>query len=107
MITNSYSVGGFRGITGQNILLDDGKFEVTLIRKPKNPLELNNIILAMVDKQVSSEYIYTFKAARMTVEAEEPLAWSLDGEFGGEHQVAVIENKQQALKIKVPDIVSE
>ena len=107
MITNSYSVGGFRGITGQNILLDDGKFEVTLIRKPKNPLELNNIILAMVDKQVSSEYIYTFKAARMTVEAEEPLAWSLDGEFGGEHQVAVIENKQQALKIRVPDIVSE
>lgn len=107
MITNSYSVGGFRGITGQNILLDDGKFEVTLIRKPKNPLELNNIILAMVDKQVSSEYIYTFKAARMTVEAEEPLAWSLDGEFGGEHKVAVIENKQQALKIKVPDMVSE
>ena len=33
MVTNSYSVGGFRGITGQDILLDDGLFEVTLIRQ--------------------------------------------------------------------------
>ena len=36
MISNSNSVGGFKNMTGKNVLLDDGKFEVTLIRKPKN-----------------------------------------------------------------------
>ncbi len=102
MVTNSYSVGGFRGITGQDILLDDGLFEVTLIRKPSNPLDLNNIILALVDKRVKSEHIHTFKTARLIVESETPLSWTLDGEFGGEHCRAVIENRRKVLDIRVP-----
>lgn len=102
MITNSYSVGGFRGITGQDILLDDGLFEVTMIRKPSNPLDLNNIILALVDKRVKSEYIHTFKTSRLVVESEESISWTLDGEFGGEHCKAVIENRQRVLDIRVP-----
>ena len=104
MVTNSHSIGGFRGITGtgKEVLLDDGVFEVTLIRKPSNPLELNNIIVAMVDKRVKSEHIYSFTASRIVVESEEPLAWTLDGEFGGEPMKAVIENKTKALEIRVP-----
>ena len=104
MVTNSHSIGGFRGITGtgKEVLLDDGVFEVTLIRKPSNPLELNNIIVAMVDKRVKSEHIYSFTASRIVVESEEPLAWTLDGEFGGEPRTAVIENKTKALEIRVP-----
>lgn len=102
MITNSFSVGGFRGITGKDVLLDDGLFEVTMIRKPTNPLDLNNIIMALVDKRVKSEYIYTFKTPRLTVESEETVPWTVDGEFGGEHMKAVIENKQQVLRIRIP-----
>lgn len=104
MVTNSHSIGGFRGITGtgKEVLLDDGVFEVTLIRKPSNPLELNNIIVAMVDKRVKSEHIYSFTASRIVVESEEPLAWTLDGEFGGEPRKAMIENKTKALEIRVP-----
>lgn len=104
MVTNSHSIGGFRGITGtgKEVLLDDGLFEVTLIRKPSNPLELNNIIVAMVDKRVKSEHIYSFTASRIVVESEEPLAWTLDGEFGGDPRKAVIENKTKALEIRVP-----
>ena len=103
MITNSFSVGGFRGITGKDVLLDDGLFEVTLIRKPSNPLDLNNIIVALVDKRVKSEYIYTFKTPRLTVESEEAVSWTVDGEFGGEHMKAVIENEQKVLHIRIPN----
>lgn len=103
MITNSHSVGGFRGITGKDVLLDDGLFEVTMIRKPTNPLDLNNIIMALVDKRVKSEYIYTFKTPRLTVESEEAVAWTVDGEFGGEHMRAVIENRQKVLHIRIPN----
>lgn len=102
MITNSHSVGGFRGITGQNVALDDGVFEVTLIRKPTNPLDLNNIIMALVDKRVKSEYIYTFTTESVKVESEEPVAWTLDGEYGGDHLKVQIENWNQALTIRVP-----
>ena len=34
MITNSMSVGGFKRITGKYVELDDGEFEVTLIKRP-------------------------------------------------------------------------
>lgn len=102
MITNSNSVGGFRGITGKDVLLDDGLFEVTLIRKPENPLDLNNIILALVDKRVKSEHIYTFKTAKLTVEGKDAISWTLDGEFGGEHTKAVIENRQKVLILRIP-----
>ena len=102
MVTNSHSVGGFRGITGQNVALDDGLFEVTLIRKPTNPLDINNIIRALVDKRVKSEHIYTFTTEKLKVESEEPVAWTLDGEFGGEHLAVVIESWHQALEIRVP-----
>lgn len=103
MVTNSHSVGGFRGITGQNVALDDGLFEVTLIRKPTNPLDLNNIIAALVDKRVKSEYIYTFTTESVKVESEEPVAWTLDGEYGGDHRKVEIENWKQALTIRVPE----
>lgn len=102
MVTNSYSVGGFRGLTGKDVLLDDGLFEVMMVRKPSNPLDLNNIIRALVDKRVKSEHIYTFKTSHLVVESEEPVAWTLDGEFGGDHTKAVIQNRNQVLHIKIP-----
>ena len=103
MITNSYSVGGFKGITGKEVLLDDGLFEVTMIRKPLNPVDLNKIIRALVDKRAKSEHIYTFKTSHLTLESEETISWSLDGEFGGEHKKAVIENQRKVLNIRIPN----
>ena len=102
MITNSNSVGGFKGITGKNVELNDGLFEVTLIKKPSNPLEINTIIAALVDKRIHSDAIHCFKASRLTIEATKEVAWTLDGEYGGDHRTAVIENKKEALEIRVP-----
>ncbi|MCM1386022.1 MAG: YegS/Rv2252/BmrU family lipid kinase [Bacillus sp. (in: Bacteria)] len=105
MITNSVSVGGFKGITGKDIKLDDGLFEVTLIKRPNNPLELNNIIAALVDKRIHSEAIHCFKTSKLVIESEQEVAWSLDGEYGGDHKKAVIENCRQALQIRIPQEV--
>lgn len=49
MISNSTSVGGFKGMTGKDVRLDDGVFEVTLIKKPRNPIELNEIIASLIN----------------------------------------------------------
>ena len=35
------------------------------------------------------------------MEAEEPIPWTLDGEFGGEHKQAVISNNPRAVEIRV------
>lgn len=101
MITNSMSVGGFKGITGKGVELNDGEFEVTLIKRPMNPMELNEIIGALLNRDLNTGSLFYFKTSRLQVESEEPVAWTMDGEYGGEHKEIVIENRKQALKIRV------
>lgn len=102
MITNSNSVGGFKGITGKDVELNDGLFEVTLIKKPANLLEMNNIITALMDRRVHSDAFRSFKTSRITIESDQEVAWTLDGEFGGDHYRAVIKNRNGALEIRIP-----
>lgn len=103
MITNSDSVGGLKGITGKAVELNDGLFEVTLVRKPTIAMEMNNIISALTDKKVHSDFIQSFKTSRLTIESEQDVAWTLDGEYGGTNQMAVIQNCGKALEIRIPD----
>ncbi len=103
MITNSTSVGGFKRITGKYVQLDDGEFEVTLIKKPANPIELNLIMAALVNRNINTDCMYCFKTKALKITSEEEVAWTLDGEFGGKHTQVEIYNKMQALDIKVPN----
>lgn len=81
--------------------LDDGVFEVTLIKLPKNPVELNNIMVSLLNRDIDSNAMYCFKTSRLTLESKEEVAWTLDGEFGGNHTQVVIENKNKAIQIRV------
>ena len=101
MVTNSKSVAGFRGIVGKKVLFDDGEFEVTLIKKPKNPLELQAIITALLVENFDTEYMYTFRTGNIIFESKGEIPWTLDGEFGGQHDVVEIQNKKQALQIMI------
>ena len=103
MVTNSRSVGGFKRITGENVIFDDGVFEVTLFKTPKNPVELNELLGAIVMRQINSDRIYSFKSGEVRFESVEAIPWTLDGEYGGTHEEVVIKNKNQALQIMVKE----
>ena len=103
MITNSLSVGGIKKITGDNVKLDDGVFEVTLIKRPGNPVELNTIMAAMVNRNIDTDLMECFTASELQIESTEEIAWTLDGEFGGRHSRVEIRNYKQALEIRVPE----
>lgn len=102
MITNSTSVGGFKRITGKNVVMDDGVFEVTLIKLPKNPMELNQIMGALMDRNIDTEGMLCFKTDKLTIESKEIVAWTLDGEYGGSLRRVEILNLKQAIEIKIP-----
>ena len=99
MVTNSKSVGGFKGIVKGDVSFDDGVYEATFIKRPKNPLELQEILSALLIEEIDSNYMYSFKTKKLVIEAEEAVSWTLDGEFGGEHQKVIIENNQKAVEI--------
>lgn len=101
MVTNSMSVGGFKNITGKKVKLDDGVFEVTLIKTPKNPIELNNIMVSLIDRNIDTNSMYCFKTKSISFESEDLVAWTLDGEYGGEHRRTHIENMNKAMNIRI------
>lgn len=103
MVTNSVSVGGFKRITGKYVELDDGEFEVTLIRRPANPLELNVIIAALLNRNINTDYMDCFKTSTITFESETGIPWTTDGEYGGNHRKVCIRNMERAVEIRVPD----
>lgn len=99
MITNSRSVGGFKNLTGKNVDMNDGFFEVTLIVHPKNPLQLQEIMTALVMAEDNTDMIYSFKTRQLTIETDEEVPWTLDGEFGGNHSYVEIKNRHKALNL--------
>lgn len=103
MITNSESVGGFKKITGENINLNDGLFEVTLFKAPNNPLEMNSLINALITRDLNTPMIYSFKTNKVTFSSEEAISWTLDGEYGGNEKEAVIENINKAFEIAIKE----
>lgn len=95
MAANSMSVGGMKGIAGKEIKLDDGLFEVILIKGPKNPLELQTLFTGFIFQEDNS-MVKHFKSRELLITSEEAIPWVLDGEFGG-NQTEVhitVENKR-------------
>lgn len=99
MMSNTRSVGGFKGIPVSDVQLDDGLFEVVLVHKPKNAMELQSILTSVVKgSPVEGGPLVGFHTSRLKVTAQGPVAWTLDGEYGGDHQTAEIEVCQKALE---------
>lgn len=99
MVTNTLSVGGFKGLVNQSVALDDGMFEVLLIRMPRTPMDLSNIISYLFLKEEPNDYVYRFKTRKIRFVSEEPVDWVLDGEFGGSRTETVVENLEKRIRI--------
>ncbi len=102
MVTNTVSVGGFKGLVKRDVALDDGLFEVLMIRMPRTALELKDILSSMILKEEQSEYVYRFKTSRLSLSFQEPADWVLDGEFGGSRTEVEIENLTRKICIVTP-----
>ncbi len=99
MVTNSNSVGGIKGLPGKNIELNDGLFEVMLVRTPQNLLEWQDAITSVLVHDEKSKIVLRFKTKRLRITSEEPVAWTRDGENGGEHTEVELTNLKQCLEI--------
>ena len=103
MVSNATSVGGF-GMRGpEKVRMNDGLLEVTLVREPKNAMELQAAVNSLLMPQQSTDHeaIVRFQTPSLEVSFDQPLPWTLDGEFGGEAQTALIRNCPRVLPILV------
>ena len=105
MVTNATSVAKLLSLS--DVEWDDGLFEVTLIRKPTDLVQFHQLILSLANFQLGAErqYLDYFRASHVTITNldEEEVAWTIDGEYGGNQRVNEISNCQKALNIFVPN----
>lgn len=102
MVSNSTSVGGFKMPLENSVLMDDGLFEVILIKRPRSFADLQNIAASLLGLELKSESLIVRKAKSVRVVSSATLHWTLDGEFGGATTDILIENLQKALEIMIP-----
>ncbi len=94
-VSNSTSLGGVIKLDAGKVDPADGKFELSLVKKPKNLHELNRILLALGGGKGDEELITFVHTAGASFSCAEPMPWSLDGEYasgGTDVRVEVVEN---------------
>lgn len=79
-VSNSTSVGGVLTLDAKRVDLQDGKFELLLVRRPKDAQERREMIRALLDQDYSNSLITFCSFSKLTVTSDEEIAWSLDGE---------------------------
>lgn len=100
LVSNTLSVAGIKSTPAQPIALDDGLFEVMLVRQPQNILQLQSIMKALTNFSDDEEGLVTcLRTSRLKIRSEQDLAWTLDGEYGGDHREVEVTNCHQAVTI--------
>ena len=88
---NSFSVGGIVKLDEKTVNLSDGKFEIVLVKNPRNPGEFNQVVNALLRSDLNSAMIDFIRAPEVYFELPSGTQWSLDGEqAGGGDQVEVV-----------------
>ncbi len=99
-ISNSTSVAGLFKLNGLDVRLDDGEFELILVRNPKSPMDLNGIVQGLVKNKFDPRYVVFTHGEEFRFHSDVPLPWTLDGESGGEQtdvRIRVLHNAIQLM----------
>ena len=79
-ITNSRNVGGFKIFRKQEVKMNDGLFEVVLIKKPKNIFGAMYLALKVLFGFLDDKNVQYFKTSSISFEFDKGIFWALDGE---------------------------
>ncbi len=79
-VCNSTSVAGLLTLDPNQVDMSDGKFEILLIRPPKDLLELSKCIQCLQTQQYDNPMITFCSASQVLINANPEISWSLDGE---------------------------
>jgi YegS/Rv2252/BmrU family lipid kinase len=102
-VSNAMSVGGMLKYAYEQVNLSDGLFEVLMIRTPKNLSEIQTLLTDVANRNfVESPHILYQKARKVCVRSDSPLAWTVDGESGGETTEVTLVNHKRAINILTP-----
>ena len=101
-VSNSMSVGGIVKFSDSVVKLNDGKFEVLLIKNPTSILQFQSIVDGILRKDLERDGIEFFHAHEVTVTGGADVAWTLDGEYAEGKDAVTLTNMPSAIHLIVP-----
>lgn len=105
-ISNSMSVGGIVKYKDNLVKLNDGLFEVFLVRKPSNVLDLQPILDGLLKQDLTRDGLEFFHAKEIEITGSKDISWTLDGEFCEGKETLTVTNMQKAIKFIVPNTLN-
>ena len=85
-MSNSTSAAGIFRLPEQLVSLGDGRSELVLIKDPKNFEGLSELCTSIMTRKYDSENLMILHTKHAKFKFDCPVAWTCDGEAGGEHE---------------------
>lgn len=98
-VTNALSIGGMVKLATAQVDLNDGLFEIILVKNPKTAVDLSRIIRAITMKDYNDKMLEFIKASEVTFKMETQIPWSIDGEYEPGAMEVQIHNLKDAVSI--------
>lgn len=98
-VSNSISFAGLFKFPEDKVDLNDGKFEVLLIKKPTNPMALTDLYLSLQKHKFDDRNIVLAHTDKVTFETKDELVWTIDGESGAPTRSVTVENQPGKVSI--------
>ncbi len=101
IVSNSNYIAGFNTAKAVKAELNDGLFEVILVKKPKTLFELQNLAAKLLTQDFNTDLIKVFRTHMVKFECKKSVSWTVDGEFGGTTKTAEICVSKEAIRLIV------
>ena len=98
-VTNSTSVAGLVKLDQNLVSLDDGLFEVSLVRFPENLADMNKLMAEVAARKYDGEMFSIRRSQSVRFIFAESVPFTRDGEPGGSYEDLLIENRRAALTL--------
>ena len=100
-VSNSTSVGGILTLDKKIVDMNDGQFELLLVKYPESMAELADVIHALTTQRYNAPSLVFRPASKLSITADPDMDWTLDGEFAKGSKTIEIENLHSAVNIVV------
>lgn len=98
-MSNSTSVAGIVKLREEMVCLGDGMSELVLVKDPGSIEGFSEIVTSVLSQRYDSDKLIILHTTRAKFTFEKPVAWTRDGEAGGEY--AEVELKNYAAPIEL------
>ncbi len=106
-IANSTSLGGVMKLDDKVVMMNDGKFELLLVKKPGNMGDLSLSINAILSQNYDTDMIEFLPIESAVIESENPLVWSIDGERADTDGHVNVKNLHCAISMMLPTAAAD